>query len=178
MRFASFFKCKNSAQISFWKEVFHLSKFRKKVVISKYTPIILFLLLITSYRWLIDDRFFVSWWLSRCHLVETDGSKYIFQIYLKNWTKCQKNLIKQFLWERRRTSRNSDWFTPTLNNSSRNTFGRLDFWKQTNFRLVRPDFDFLNLERMNFTFQLENSLKFRMMLLKATLIFRFNISKW
>jgi len=28
--------------------------------------------------------------------------------------------------ERRRTSRNSDWFTPTLNNSSRNTFGRLD----------------------------------------------------
>ena len=79
--------------------------------------------------------------------------------------------------ERRRTSRNSDWFTPTLNNSSRNTFGRLDFEKQTNFRLVRPDFDFLILQSLNFTFQLENVLKLRKMLLKTTLIFRFNISK-
>ena len=61
--------------------------------------------------------------------------------------------------ERRRTSRNSDWFTPTLNNNSRNTFGRFDFEKQTNFRLVRPDFDFLILQSLNFTFQLENVLK-------------------
>jgi len=79
--------------------------------------------------------------------------------------------------ERRRTSRNSDWFTPTLDNSSRNTFGRLDFEKQTNFRLVRHDFDFLILQSLNFTFQLENVLKLRKMLLKTTLIFRFNISK-
>ena len=63
------------------------------------------------------------------------------------------------LGERRRTSRNSDWFTPTLNNNSRNTFGRLDFEKQTNFRLVRPDFDFLILQSLNFAFQLENVLK-------------------